>query len=183
MIKVLVFVLMACAFHMAVVTLIFRTQSVSDRAALIVRIYVTILPVLYFAYTLTPAELRYLPSWPDLAMPNDFRWVFALYSVAIFGGLLQLYNLTERGFSLRILIDILSSPTEALDTDQVILRYSDGKGVDWMFQKRVGGLQEHAMILVEGEQAYLTPRGRFFGTAYMYLRRVLGLPLSAKASS
>lgn len=175
--KVLAFVVLACTFYTLIITFIFRTQAIQDRAALMSRVYITSLVPLYFAYKITPVELGFLPSVPSFVVPNDFVWVFVPYTAAIFGGILQLYNLTERGFSLRILIDILSSARGALAEDEVMHQYSEGKGIDWMFQKRINDLREQGMIRFDGEQAFLTRRGRFFGVVYLRLKRAFGLPL------
>ena len=175
--KVLAFVVLACIFYTLIVTYIFRTQSIQDRAALMTRVYITSLVPLYFVYKITPVELGFLPSVPAFVVPNDFVWFFVPYTAAIFGGILQLYNLTERGFSLRILIDILSSKNEVLNEDEVMHQYSEGKGIDWMFQKRINDLHEQGMIQIQGNQVFLTRRGRFLGIVYLRLKKMLGLPL------
>ncbi len=175
--KVLAFVVLACIFYTLIVTYIFRTQSIQDRAALMTRVYITSLVPLYFAYKITPVELGFLPSAPAFVVPNDFVWFFVPYTAAIFGGILQLYNLTERGFSLRILIDILSSAHGVLDEDEVMHQYSEGKGIDWLFQKRIDDLREQSMIQIQGERVFLTRRGRLFGIVYLRLKKTLGLPL------
>lgn len=175
--KVLVFVVVACIFYTLIITYIFRTQSIRDRAALMTRVYITSLIPLYFAYKVTPVQLGFLPSAPAFVVPNDFIWFFVPYTAAVFGGILQLYNLTERGFSLRILIDILSSKRGILKEDEVMRQYSEGKGIDWMFRKRINDLQERGMINIQGDRVFLTGRGRFFGLVYLRLKKTLGLPL------
>lgn len=175
--KVLAFVVLACIFYTLIVTYIFRTQSIQDRAALMTRVYITSLVPLYFVYKITPVELGFLPSVPAFVVPNDFVWFFVPYTAAIFGGILQLYNLTERGFSLRILIDILSSKNEVLNEDEVMHQYSEGKGIDWMFQKRINDLRDRGMIHIQGDRVFLTRRGRFLGIVYLRLKKMLGLPL------
>ena len=180
--KVLILVLLACAIYSIAVTIAFRTMSDGSRAGLMVRAYLSSLPVLYFVYKLTPADLGFLPALPDAELADYFIFVFFPYTAAVFGGILQLYNLADRGFSLRILIDILESSQGVLRTEDVARQYSDGKGIDWMIQKRFDGLTEQNMIRIEGDRAYLTSRGRFFGSVYMYLRQALGLPLQAGTS-
>ncbi len=95
----------------AAVTVVFRIVDVRRRAAAMLGIFLATIPLYVSAYALTPADLWLLPE--RLVEPRSFLCgVFGLFvhAALFFGGWLQVYNLAERGFSLRILIDIDESP-------------------------------------------------------------------------
>ncbi len=174
--KILALLVVSCVLYTALVTAVFRWGSPQGRAALMMRLYLLSLAPLYFAFRLSPAELGLLPAVPGLVLPNDFAWFLVPYTAAIWGGILQLYNLTERGFSLRILIDIDESPRASLAVDEILRGYGAGEGIAWMLQKRVDDLTEQGLIRGEGARALLTPKGRWLGNVYARLRAALRLP-------
>jgi len=138
--KNLAFLVVACALYTVLVTAVLRWGSPQDRAALMMRLCLLWLVPLYFAFKLTSAGLCLLPSVPGLILPYDFVWFLVPYTAAIWGGILQLYNVAERGFSLRILIDIDESPRYILGLEDILRSYGAGKGIAWMLQKRVDDL-------------------------------------------
>lgn len=174
--KILTFLVVACVLYTALVTAVFRWGSPQGRAGLMMRLYLLSLVPLYFAFRLGPAELGLMPTVPGLVLPNDFAWFLVPYTAAIWGGVLQLYNLAERGFSLRILIDMDESPRAGLGVDEILRGYGAGKGIAWMLQKRVDDLLEQGLIREEGGRAILTPKGRWLGKFYARLRAALRLP-------
>ena len=174
--KILVFLVVACVLYATLVTAVFRWGLPQGRAALMMRLYLLSLVPLFFAFKLTPAELSLFASVPGLVLPNDFAWFLVPYTAAIWGAILQLYNLAERGFSLRILIDIDESRCAGLGVEEILRGYGAGKGIAWMLQKRVDDLLEQGLIREEGGRALLTPKGRWLGRVYARLRAVLRLP-------
>ena len=76
------------------------------------------------------------PAW------LDFSLMLFFFTAAFFGGALQLYNLADRGFSLRILIDVEQTNYHAIDAEWVVANYGGGKGLTWMYGKRIEGLLE-----------------------------------------
>jgi hypothetical protein len=142
------------------VSALLRAGVAQRRARLLLIVFVSVLPVLLSVHLLTPPGLGFLGAglvtpiaWVDLAFA-----VF-LYSAGFFGGILQLYNLADRGFSLRILIDILEAPAKAMTLDDVMKGYSAGRGIGWMYAKRLQDLQRAGLARVEGERLALTPKG------------------------
>jgi hypothetical protein len=96
-------------------------------------------------------DLGFLPS--EMVMPIawvDIAFAVFLYGVGFFGGLLQLYNLADRGFSLRIPIDILEAPSQGMRLDDVLQGYSWGRGIGWMYAKRLEDMQTAGLAEVEG---------------------------------
>jgi hypothetical protein len=83
-----------------------------------------------------------------------------LYTAGFFGGVLQLYNLADRGFSLRILIDILHAPSGAMRLDDVMSGYGGGRGIAWMYRKRIDGMIATGLVVADASRLLLTARGR-----------------------
>jgi hypothetical protein len=131
----------------------------------------SVLPVLLAVHLLTPPDLGFLPA--GLVMPItwvDIAFAVFLYSVGFFGGILQLYNLADRGFSLRILIDILEAPPQAMRLDDVMQGYGAGRGIAWMYAKRLEHMQSAGLAKVEAESVVLTPKGRRVAKVFTWLR-------------
>jgi hypothetical protein len=138
-----------------------RSGITHRRARLMLIAFMSLLPVLLAIHFLTPPDLGFLSA--ELVMPIawvDIVFSVFLYSVGFFGGILQLYNLADRGLSLRILIDILEAPSRALRLDDVMQGYSAGRGIAWMYAKRVDDMQSAGLARVEGECLVLTLKGR-----------------------
>src|SRR5262249_54706034 len=132
-----------------------------------------LLVALWFA---TPDDLGLLgrslltePAWLDFATALFF------FSAAFFGGALQLYNLCDRGFSLRILIDMLEAPIGAVDVDYLTANYSSGRGLIWMYRKRINDILAARFIDQVEQRIVLTGRGGEFADLCIDSRRVLGL--------
>gem|GEM_PF-1223150 len=86
----------------------------------------------------------------------------------------QVFSLTIRGFSLRILVDI--HERGPLTAEQIMAGYSEGRGLDWMFEKRLAGLESVAMIR-RGEDAsvVLRPLGLCAGLMGVWTKRLLNM--------
>jgi hypothetical protein len=133
--------------------------------------FLSVLPVLLALHLLTPPDLGFLSA--TMVMPIawvDMAFAVFLYSVGFFGGILQLYNLADRGFSLRILIDILEAPSQAMRLDDVMQGYSSGCGIGWMYAKRLEDLQSAGLAKVEGECLVLTPKGQRVAKLFTWLQ-------------
>lgn len=157
------------------VTLLFACGRVTRRAAAMCRVFLLTVPLYLGAYALSPADLGLLP--PALAEPR--AWLACAFGLCVhaalfFGGWLQLYNLAERGFSLRILIDIDEAPDRALTREQVAVRYGGGRGIAWMLDKRIHGLVEAGLAASSDGPLRATRKGarvaRLFGALRAFLR-------------
>ena len=122
-------------------TLTFRLFQSEQRVRQLAVLYAICAVLLVCLWLVTPDELGVLPpslvvvpGWLDLLLTVFF------FSAAFFGGVLQLYNLADRGFSLRILIDALEHPSGTVDIDRLIGEYGGGRGIRWMYDKRVGDM-------------------------------------------
>lgn len=157
------------------VTVLFRAVTVSRRAAAMLYVFLATVPLYIAAYAWTPADLGWLPA--GLVERQAFLCgAFGLFvhAALFFGGWLQVYNLAERGFSLRVLIDIDESPEGALTAAEEESRYGGGRGLRWMFDKRVEGLVSSALVAPRAGRLVATDKGarvaRLFGGLRAFLR-------------
>jgi hypothetical protein len=161
---------------LALVTFCFRLSPSSHRARQMLFVYLFCLAVLVTLWFATPDDLGFLdrsllaePAWLDFAAALFF------FSVAFFGGALQLYNLCDRGFSLRILVDMLEAPADAIDIDYLTANYSSGRGLVWMYRKRIDDIVAARFIDQVNKQIVLTAKGEMFADLFINADRVLGL--------
>jgi len=161
----------------ATVTLTFRTLHPPRGAAVLAKVFFALVPVLVVAWGVTSDDLGFLPR-SVLAEPAWFDLTACLffYTAAFGGGVLQLYNLAERGFSLRILAELHAAKGSPMSLDEIAERYSDGRGLAWMYDKRLNGLVQQRLVVVEGGAVTLTGRGWFWARRLADLRRFLRLP-------
>jgi hypothetical protein len=154
------------------VSICLRSGHIQRRARLMLIAFLFVLPVLLAAHLFTPPDLGFLSA--GFVMPMgwiDLAFSMFLYGVGFFGGLLQLYNLADRGFSLRILIDVLEAPSGAISLDDVMQGYSAGRGITWMYGKRLEDMQSAGLARVEGECLALTPKGRRVARLFEWLQQ------------
>ncbi len=149
----------------------FNRTETKSRARRLLKTYLVVLVALIVVHLSTPADLGFLP--PALVTPIewvDLGFAVFLFSAGFFGGVLQLYNLADRGFSLRILIDILQSPCAGLTPGEVMTDYSAGHGIPWMYQKRVDGMTATGLAHVANGDLVLTPKGRRIAQIFAWLQ-------------
>jgi hypothetical protein len=160
----------------AAVTVCFRAFATEHRARQMLVLYLCGLVVLALAWFMTPQSLGVLP--PSLqAEPAwvDFLACLFFYSAAFFGGVLQLYNLADRGFSLRIVIDLVEGPEGGSTSDDLIACYGGGKGMAWMYGKRLEGLLANGFIQSAAGTVALTAKGHRTAQIFLALRRFFNL--------
>ena len=161
---------------LVVVTFCFRLSPSAHRARQMLFVYLFCLAALAALWFATPDDLGLLgrslltePAWLDFAATLFF------FSAAFFGGALQLYNLCDRGFSLRILIDMLEAPTGAFDVDYLTANYSNGRGLAWMYRKRIDDIIAVRLVDQVNKRIVLTSKGEMFANLFINARRVLRL--------
>ena len=160
---------------LVLVTFCFRLYPSAHRARQMLFVYLFCLALLVALWFATPDDLGLLdrsllaePAWLDFAAMLFF------FSVAFFGGALQLYNLCDRGFSLRILVDMLEAPTGAVDVDYLTANYSSGRGLGWMYRKRIDDIAAAGFIDRANKQIVLTAKGEMFADLFINADCVLG---------
>ena len=158
-----------------IVTLAFRLHPTQERAKQMTLLYFGCAVVATMAWLITPVDLGFLapslliePRWLDLALMLFF------FSSAFFGGVLQLYNIADRGFSLRILIDLDAAASCRGGVDALVKTYGGGQGLTWMYGKRLHGLLAGDFVRRNTNELELTARGRrtaeMFDAAHRFLR-------------
>jgi hypothetical protein len=161
---------------LVLVTLALRHHPTPRRARKMMLIYVLCLIGAATVWFATSGDLGFLaqslliePPWLDLSLMLFF------FSAAFFGGVLQLYNLADRGLSLRILIDFAEADSRIIDTDWLIANYGGGKGLAWMYGKRIAGMLETGLVERKAGMIALTPKGTRTAAVLFAVRRFLRL--------
>jgi hypothetical protein len=163
------------AMYLVLVTVGFRMSRPGiRRARFMVRLFWATLAITAALYFATPSDLGFIPgSWLEKNKALEFCFLLFLLSACFFGGILQLYSLADRGFSLRIAIEVDSSPTGSMTVDEVIRSYSAGRGLNWMYQKRVEDMARLNLIHENQNTIGATPAGVKVGERFAKLRRFL----------
>ena len=137
------------------------------------------LPFLFYIHLCFPGDLGFLPEWMTTSNDAvDLAFSIFLYFAGFFGGTLQLYNLADRGFSLRILIDIYESPDKGMNVDEVINNYSRGKGIAWMYNKRIQDMLSEGLVVVHDDIIRNCSKGEKVAKLFAFLRAVFNFPLT-----
>jgi hypothetical protein len=152
-------------------TVLLRSRPIVHRARALVLIFLACLVLLVLAHVATPDDLGLLPA--SLLAPRSADLVFAMFllTAGFFGGVLQVYNLADRGLSLRLLVDIQQSPGGAATAAELVTRYAGGRGLAWMYDKRLEGLRDAGLIEDADDLIALTPRGRRVAGLFAVLHR------------
>jgi hypothetical protein len=164
------------ALLLAWVTFEFNRDVPDNRAWRLLRAFLILLPLLVLTHTFTPAGLGFLP----LSMIAPLAWVDLVFCVFLFfagffGGVLQLYNLADRGLSLRMLIDIIEAPDASMTAEELVTGYSAGHGIRWMYEKRLEGMQRTGVVRLVGPDVSLTPKGRKIAELFGRLQKFAGV--------
>jgi len=161
---------------LVVVTIAFRFYQTAQRARQMTLIYLGCVILSALIWFATPVDLGFLapslliePGWLDFSLMVFF------FSAAFFGGALQLYNLADRGFSLRILIDVEETNSDVVDADWLVANYAGGRGLTWMYGKRIEGLLETKLVDRKAEMIELTSKGERAAAVLLAVRRFLRL--------
>jgi hypothetical protein len=149
-----------------------RYAETTRRARLLTLLFLGALALLVLVHLATPEDLGFLPSaWVAPYAWVDLGFCVFLFTVGFAGGLLQLYNLADRGLSLRILIDILESRGGALSAEAIVGAYGGGQGIVWMYQKRLDDMLAADLIEVDGDVVCLSAKGRQTARLFDNLRK------------
>jgi len=85
---------------------------------------------------------------------------------------MQVYSQIGRGFSLRILVDI--DRCAGLDIEGILREYSDGRGAQWLIDKRLEGLEQVGLARRDrGDLVLVPPRGVWAGRFGIAFKRLL----------
>jgi hypothetical protein len=174
--KAIIFATAMTIVLLAVVTIALRFHQTAQRAKQMTLIYFSCVILLVLAWFTTSVDLGFLS--PSLLIEPgwlDFSLMLFFFTAAFFGGALQLYNLADRGFSLRILIDVEQTNYHAIDAEWLVANYGGGKGLSWMYGKRIEGLLELKLVDRKAEMLELTSKGERVADVFLAVRRFLHL--------
>ncbi len=164
----------ACA---AAAIVAFRLAPERRGARLMLVVFLASVPGFVVSVFATPPDLGILPAGL-VESSTRLELVFGLwlYTAIFFGGVLQLYNIADRGFSLRILIDIVENGRGGASAADVRRGYGAGRGIEWMLDKRLQGMLENGFIVQQPDGRYLlTGRGQRTARTYRGLKTFLRL--------
>ncbi|MBT3468952.1 MAG: hypothetical protein HN467_06475 [Opitutae bacterium] len=116
-------------------------------------------------------DLRLNGFSPDFGL----EMIAGFSTVAFFSlGYAEVFSMICRGFSLRILIDIfLNGP---FSMDQVVSNYGEGRGVDWMMEKRISGIESIGLVKWEkGNLTIASRRALLLGKFGLWFKQILKL--------
>jgi hypothetical protein len=159
----------------ALATIIFQARQIERRARALLQVYLICLCVLVTIYLVTPDDLCVLPR--DMVVPSRAAGLLFcgfLYSAGFFGGVLQIYNLADRGLSLRMLIDISLSHAGKMTPLEMTRAYAAGKGLDWMYDKRLDGMVATGLARRVGDSIQITPKGAGLARLFSHLKTYAG---------
>ncbi len=160
----------------AAITVLLRVARPAWRVRALLRTFAASLPPFAALYLLTPDDLWVLPPRLVDGRLVGLAYGALVYAALFFGGWLQLYNLAERGCSLRILIDVDEHPARAVTPDDVRRGYGGGRGMDWVVAKRLDGLVDEGFAEARGGRLVPTARGRRAAAVFAAARAALRLP-------
>ena len=150
-----------------------RYSRPHDRVRMLGGLFIALLPLLALAHIATPADLGFLSRDSLVSISGlDLVFAMALYATGFFGGILQLYNLADRGLSLRMLIDILEEPSGKMSADEIMTSYGGGQGIIWMYDKRIRDMLSSGLVRETDGNLVLTRRGIVLARVYSALRAV-----------
>ncbi len=85
-------------------------------------------------------------------------------------GYIELWSLIERSFTLRILLDAADARA-GLTREEIAATYSDGRGLDWMMEKRIDDLLGSRMLVKDEGHLRLTARARLIAATFGLIQR------------
>ena len=71
-----------------------------------------------------------------------------------------------------MLIDILEEPSRKMNVDEMMTSYGGGKGIIWMYDKRIGDMLSSGLVRETDGNLVLTRRGAVLARVYSALRAV-----------
>lgn len=88
----------------------------------------------------------------EISLLSFFSALFIYIGFSI--GYLEFFSLINRGYSLSIVMDIAKTPS-GLTEKELISSYAGGKGLKWMLDKRIQGLNRLKLIKITDGKMFL----------------------------
>jgi hypothetical protein len=133
----IIFSLLIPIFHVVLIA-IFRKEGLHIKLMFVAFLFYILLDI-YFKFILYHHSQEF-----SLRLISSF-------STSVFMCLfyLEAFSMIARGFSMRIVTDIYLN--SSLNSEGVLQEYAAGKGIAWMFQKRLEGIEKLGFISIEGD--------------------------------
>jgi hypothetical protein len=159
----------AFALFLPLHVVVLRALRPHFRFKVMTRLHGALAAAIVVAYWLTPPDLGLLPSGPGrggavLGILNAL-----LVHGLLFMGYAMFYFLVDRGFSLRVMIEIEGVPGRGLGQDELAAIYPPAGVV----RRRLGELVEIGRLTRDGERYRLTPRGRLDARLFRFVKAFL----------
>src|SRR5438132_8112969 len=123
-------------------------------------------------YVVVYAAAAALPAMGDPVVGRFVDFATGLCAMGFFVlGYVEFWSLIERSFTLRILLDAVRAP-EGLTREQIADAYSDGRGLDWMMEKRIDDLLGAGMLVKDDGHIRLTAWARLIAGTFGWVQQV-----------
>ena len=84
---------------------------------------------------------------------------------------MEFFSMICRGFSLRILTDIYLN--KDINQENIKYKYADGKGLEWLFQKRIDSIVKLQLVQINDNIIYLKyPRGYVLSKLIVFFYKI-----------
>jgi hypothetical protein len=147
-----------------------HTVDFEDKEPVLVRFMIGASTVYVVGYPIAARLLAPLTGPPVVGWTVDFvAGVCAIGFLAL--GYVEFWSLIERSFTLRILVDAAQA-ARGLTRAEIANRYSEGRGLDWMMEKRINDLVGARMLVKDDGQFRLTRRARLIAWLFARIQQV-----------
>ncbi|MEM8960893.1 MAG: hypothetical protein AAGD38_05405 [Acidobacteriota bacterium] len=92
--------------------------------------------------------------------------------VALWLGWFQVISVLHRGFSLQLMVELAKG---AETRDELAARYANGRGLDWLLDKRIRGLEAVKLARRHDQVLQITPRGLFVARIARLYKHLTGI--------
>ena len=150
--------------------LVFHRRVVTQRFRVMCRIFAGGLIGFVVSYFVVPSPCLGVPvrSEPVVEFLNGLY----CYHFWFFGVFAQLYSLADRGFSLTILTDFLTSGAASRTREEIKHMYAGGKGMAYVKQKRIEQIIHGGFIRREHQTYVSTSLGWRVGRLFQGVQRL-----------
>lgn len=150
---------------------LFRRRVPEKRFMAMVRLVRWTGVLLVCAYVITPRDLGFLPEGMTQAGWGVDLMNGLLVLTFLFIGYSMFYFLVDRGFSVRILIEIENSPERRLRQEQIAERYP----MEMVLRRRLNEMVDIGSVRLYQGRYVNTPKGNRSAAGFAFVKRFLQL--------
>lgn len=182
MIKACVLGFSVFVLFLAVHVIVFRSVSLKERFRAMTWIFYALIPLYALLYLLFPADYALVAASGPEAMfmgaETAYTVTLAMYFLAglmlyvfLFLGYCQFYFIVDRSISVRVMMELESSPDGKLGFDEIMKVYSF-RGI---LERRLEHMLDGGYIVFEGGRYRNTVKGRAEARLFAFLKGLLRL--------